>query len=287
MILSGLADEAGDMIAEQIRAHKELGWRGIELRTVEGQNVAGALPDEAFEAVVNAVEDAGLEVTGFGSAIGNWSRPITGDFQADIDELRTAAPRMRRLGTRYIRTMSWVGTDVSQRQWRDETIRRYRELTRIAEGEGIILGHENCTGWAGLGPAQSRELIETIGSDHLVVLFDTGNTISHGLEPWAFYEGVRDLIGYVHIKDCRRNPRGGGSSDYSYPGEGDAEVARILTDLFASGYDGVISIEPHIAKVIHDDSSEPDRERMFDSYLKYAREVEQMVERARREAVPA
>ena len=283
--LSGIADEAGVAVADQIRAHGALGWRAIELRTVGDRNVAGDLPDADFERVAEAIEAAGLTVTAFASAIGNWSRSITGDFQQDIDELRTAAGRMRRLGVRYIRTMSWVGEGVDEACWRDTAIGRYRELARIAQGEGVVLAHENCTGWGGLGPQQTRALIEAVGSDHLVTLFDIGNTISHGHDPWAFYQGVRDLIGYVHVKDCRWAADCGRSQDYVYPGEGDAMVLPILKDLLAGGYHGVISIEPHVARVIHVAGATPDAGQMYDAYLRYARAFEALIAQAQREVV--
>lgn len=282
LTLSGLADEAGRGIDAQIEAHRELGWNAIELRLVDGRNVAGELPDDAFEEVATKVEAAGLEVTGFGSAIGNWSRPIDGDFARDVHDLEVAIPRMRRLGTRYIRTMSWVGNGVDDARWRDETIRRYRELARLAEAGGVVLGHENCTGWAGQSARHQRELIEAVGSDHLGVLFDTGNTISHGYEPWPYYTGVKDLIRYVHVKDCRRNPRGGGSSDYAYPGEGDALVRPILEDLLTGGYTGTIAIEPHVASIIHEGGDDVPEAEKYASYLRYGRTFERMVREAAR-----
>lgn len=276
--LSGIADEAGRGIDAQIAAHRELGWDAIELRLIDGLNVAGALPDDAFEEVADAVERAELHVTGFASAIGNWSRPIGDDFARDVEDLRTSIPRMQRLGTDYIRTMSWVGEGVDDATWRDETVRRYRELARIAEDGGIYLAHENCTGWAGQSARHMRELIEAVDSEHLVVLFDIGNTISHGYEPWPFYTGVKDLIRYLHVKDCRRNPRGGGSSDYAYPGEGDAMVRPILADLLGSGYQGTIAIEPHVASIVHEGGDGAPESEKYASYLRYARMFEAIVD---------
>ncbi len=270
IIVSGIADEAGQDIETQIRAHKTLGWQAIELRLVGGKNVAGALSDDAFDAVAAAIDAAGLQVTCFASAIGNWSRHIQDDFAQDVDELKTAIPRMHRLGTTFIRTMSWVGKGVPEAEWRDEGIRRYKELTRIAEDGGVTLAHENCTGWAGLCSANMRRLIETVDSRHLAVLFDIGNTVGEGYEHWPFYEGVKDLIRYVHIKDCKKNPQGGLSEDYTYPGQGDAMVRETLADLVANGYDGVVSIEPHVASVIHTGAENAlSEEQKFDSYIRY------------------
>ena len=277
MILSGIADEAGTTIERQIQAHEELGWQAMELRIVGGKNVSAELSDEEFDSVASKVEDSGLKVTCFASAVGNWSRRITDDFAIDLNELKTAIPRMQRLGTKFIRTMSWVGADVGQARWRSETIRRYRELVKIAEDGGVWLAHENCTGWAGLSAENMQELIETIDSDHLVVLFDIGNIVSHGYEPWSFYSGLKDLIRYVHIKDCRRNPAGGRSQDYAYVGQGDAMVREILEDLFSRGYDGVISIEPHVSSIVHNRDIQPSAKEMFDSYVRYGRMTVELI----------
>lgn len=276
--LAGIADEAGRRIEDQIAAHRELGWESIELRLVDGKNVAGDLSDEAFEHVAEKLGEAGLRVTGFGSAIGNWSRNIRDDFSRDVSDLKTAIPRMQRLGAKFIRTMSWLGDGVPESEWRAEAIRRYRELARLAGDGGVFLAHENCTGWGGLSGRHMRELIEEVGHPHAVVLFDIGNTVSHGYEPWEFYTGVKDLIRYVHIKDCRRNPQGGSSSDYAYPGEGDARVADILTDLLASGYRGTLSIEPHVASIVHLGESKADPAEIFTSYIRYGRRTQELVD---------
>lgn len=280
-ITTGIADEAASGIAEQIRAHQLLGWSTLELRTVHGRNVAGALSDVEFDAVCDQLGAASLQVTAFASAIGNWSRPIDGDFSQDVADLKIAAKRMQRLGTKFIRTMSWLPGSQDDAAWKTETIRRYRELARIAEDHDIYLAHENCTGWAGQSAAHMRALIEAVSSEHLVLLFDIGNTISHGYEPWEFYRGIKDLIRYVHVKDCRRAANGGRSDRYTLPGEGDALVREILRDLLQSGYDGVISIEPHIARIIHETENAPDPAQMFHSYLDYARRFSEIVAQAR------
>ena len=284
MILSGIADEAADGIDAQIRAHQELGWSAIELRLVDGKNVAGILPDNDFDRVADRLAEAGLQVTALASAIGNWSRNIADDFEQDVTDLKRSVPRMHKLGTKFIRTMSWVGEGASDDEWRQEVIRRYRELARIAEDGDILLAHENCTGWAGQSPKHMRTLIDEVGSDHIIVLYDTGNPISHGQDAWSFYEGLRDVIRYIHIKDGHKTPGGGPSDNYAYPGEGDALVHDVLTDQFKLGYDGVISIEPHIAKIVHDASKEPDPQQMYESYVRYGRMCVDIVNKAKEAA---
>lgn len=279
MVFSGIADEAGSDIASQIKAHKELGWNAIELRLVNGKNVAGALSDSEFDKVRAAVEESGLQVTGFASAIGNWSRNIRDDFSVDLEELKTAAMRMRQLGTKCIRTMSWVGDGVDESEWRDEAIRRCRELAKIAEDHEIILMHENCTGWGGLSARHMVELKEAVDSPGFKLLYDIGNTISHGYDPQKFFQTIRGQFDYIHIKDARKNPAGGRSQDYVYCGEGDARLREILSVILNEDrYDGVISIEPHVSAIAHDSSVTPSAEDMFNSYLNYGRMAVELVD---------
>ena len=278
--VSGIADEAADDIHGQIAAHLELGWRHIELRLISGKSASTPLlSDEDFEAAVQAIEKAGLQVTAFSSAIGNWSRPITGDFEKDLDDLRILAKRMKRVGTRFVRTMSWVRGDVSMEHWRDEGIRRYQIMARLAEEADILLLHENCEGWAGLSPENTCEFIERVNHPNVGVLYDIGNTAAYGQDSWAFYQKVRPLIRYVHIKDCRRNPAGGKSDSFTLPGEGDACMREILSDLIQNGYKAGISIEPHVASIIHlgDGAAQASPEVRRESYVRYGRALESLL----------
>lgn len=283
-IFSGLADEAAPDIAGQIAVHRDLGWNAMELRLVNNLTVTAELGEGEFDQVVAQVESAGMAITGLASKIGNWGRAINGDFAVDVAELRRAIGRMRRLGTTCIRTMSWVGDSTAERAWRREVLRRYRELVKIAEDGGVVLLHENCSGWAGRSAANMVELVSEIDSPHLGLMFDIGNTISHGHEPWAFYQGMRQRIRYVHVKDARCAPDG--TVEYTYPGEGQAQLRRILADLLRTGYAGVLAIEPHVASVIHRGNHDGDPVLMRASYQRYARAFLAMVAEIRRSLSP-
>ena len=56
-------------------------------------------------------------------------------------------------------------TPWSDEKWRYEAVRRLRGLAKMAEGAGVTLVHENCSGWGGQGPEHTLQLIEEIGSD--------------------------------------------------------------------------------------------------------------------------
>ena len=63
----------------------------------------------------------------------------------------------------------------------------------------------------------------------------------------------------------------------------DPRSGRIVKDLLSSGYDGGISIEPHLAVVFHDKSVTATDEEMTATYVEYGRRMEAMVERIRGE----
>jgi sugar phosphate isomerase/epimerase len=281
MFFSGIADEASPKLDRQIEAHREIGWRHIELRNIEGKNLTD-LTDEAFERVAQKVEESGFQVSCFASQLANWSRPIDSDAAKDVAEMGRATKRMARLRTPFIRCMSYPNADPpwSDGDWRREAVRRLRVLAKMGEEAGVILVHENCSGWGGQGPRQTCDLLADVGSSSLKLVFDTGNPAQYGQDAWAYYEGVRDHVAYVHVKDYRR---GAGKKEAAvFPGEGDCSVRRIIADLLARGYDGGFSIEPHITSVIHRGQEAADPEEAYRTYVEYGRRLVALVQEVAR-----
>jgi sugar phosphate isomerase/epimerase len=277
--LSGLADEAADDIDGQISAHKALHWSCLELRLLHGRQFSSAaVSDDDFRCAVDKIESAGMHVSSYASAIGNWSRPIAGDFQIDLSDLRVLIPRMQRTRTRFVRTMGWVRGEASDESWRDECVRRYKEMAKMAADGGILLLHENCEGWGGLSGDHARQFIERVNHPNVRYLFDIGNTASYGQPTMPFYKEVLPFVEYVHIKDCRRNPAGGKSSAFTYAGEGDAHVREILIDLIRRGYKAGVSIEPHVASIVHlGEGTKASPQERFDSYIRYGQGLEKLL----------
>ena len=277
MFYTGISDEAGQAIDVQIKAHRELGWTHLELRLVDGENLT-AVSDEKFDEVYEKVTAADMGVSCFGSALANWARPITCDPQIDVDDLARAIPRMQKFGTQFIRVMSYPNdkdNPLSDSAWRDEAVKRIKVWARMAEDAGIILAHENCSGWGGQSAEHSNILLGEVDSPALKVVFDTGNPVTYGQDPWDYYQTVAKDIVYVHIKDAKKVD---GEDVYTYCGEGDGCVKEIVGDLLAKGYTGGLSIEPHLAAVIHTGESTDDVAELYNSYVEYGRRLMQVVE---------
>lgn len=280
MFFSGISDESGAGIDTQIKAHQELGWIHMELRAVDGVNFTQA-PDAVFDDVCGKLDAAGMQVSCFSSAIANWARPITIDPQVDLDDLKRAIPRMQRLGTPFIRVMSYPNDKdhpVPEKEWRAEAIRRMKIMAKMAEDGGITLVHENCSGWGGLSAENSNILLGEVNSSALRVVFDTGNPVTYGQDAWEYYRAVLPSIAYVHIKDAQRID---GVDHYCYCGEGDGYVREIVGDLLARGYDGGFSIEPHLAAIIHTGQTADSADQLYQSYTEYGHRLMRLVEEVR------
>jgi sugar phosphate isomerase/epimerase len=256
--LSGFADEAAKGLREQIAIHKRFDIHSLEIRNVDDVNI-GQMNDSQFEDVYRIIQEEQISICGFGSAIANWARPITTDFQIDLDELRRSIPRMRRLGTKIIRIMSYPNDGLDELSWQKEVIRRVKILAHIAEQEGVILGHENCEGWGAQSPEHLKSLVMEVDSPALKIIFDPGNPFSHDgttEDVWEFYRAAGPWICHFHIKDCYRNPQG--EVIHCYPGEGECDIRNIMIDVLKTGYDGYFSMEPHMAVQIHVSSEHPE-----------------------------
>ncbi len=290
MYWTGFADEAAHDIDGQIRATLELGWRHMEARTIHKINIHD-LPDPVFDAVCGKLQDAGISVNCFGSAIANWAKSILDPPDTSVAEAKRAIPRMKRLGTRMIRIMSFAVLKGRgpEDQMETERFRRLRELVRMFRDEGLEPVHENCMNYGGMGWVYTLRLLENVPGLRLV--FDTGNPVcSEDMtkpEPrprqssWEFYSHVKPYIAYVHIKDGIWDPETR-KTRFTYPGEGQGAVRRIVADLLSSGYDGGFSIEPHMEIVFHDASVTNREEAMFRTYVEYGRRMMAIVEEARR-----
>ena len=71
-------------------------------------------------------------------------------------------------------------------------------------------------------------------------------------------------------------------ADYTWPGEGDGRVRDILKDALGRGYDGAISIEPHMVTVFHDPAGggAADESAQRANYVEYGRRLEQLIAEA-------
>jgi sugar phosphate isomerase/epimerase len=297
MHLTGVGDEAGNTIDGQIQATRELGWKFIEMRGVEVSGFPKAnfhdLPDKAFAIAVEKLQAAGVQVYCFGSTIMNWAKTVQSPWDVTLGEVRRCIPRMTRLGTKFVRIMSFKPGEAE-----DKTpalvFDRVREVTRMFLDAGVTPVHENCMNYGGMSWRHTLELLENVPG--LKLVFDTANPVFNPdrskpkpwsqQDPWEFWTHVREHAAHIHIKDATWNP-GRNDADYNWPGEGQGRVRDILKDAFAHGYDAGISIEPHMVVVFHDAKSSASDEAMRANFVEYGRRLEKLIVEVRAKSSPA
>lgn len=287
MILMGIGDEAGSPLATQLEATRELGWRHIEMRGVEVPGFAKAnlhdIPDTAFDRVVAATEATGVTVHCFGATIMNWSKKLDDPFDVTLAEVRRCIPRMRRLGTKFVRIMSFKPGDDDARI-PAEVFRRVREVTDRFLDQGLQPVHENCMNHGGMGWPYTLDLLDKVPG--LKLVFDTANPVFAKdrskarpwpqQDSWEFWQNVRDHVVHIHVKDATWNPSKN-DADYRWPGEGQGCVREILRDAVQRGYAAGVSIEPHMVVVFHDAGSKADEAASRNNFIEYGRRLEALI----------
>ena len=275
---SGFADEAGKDIESQIRATKELGWSAIDLRFINGVN-ATDVEDAVFEDAAQKLSDSGISVPCFGSAVANGKDPlISADVEYCFAALERAVPRMKKLGTKHVRGMACVYHPELSRAENEKLIFPImRKIVSYCEKHEIVYLCENCGGYATSFYDSIPKLKNEIKSDSFAFVYDIGNTVGaknifddgsyEAQDPIKYYELIKEYIDYVHVKDQIMGADG--KPIRTYPGEGDAEVVKILTDLIGGGYDGNIAIEPHMGKG-------------YDGYIEYAKRTMSIIDNIRK-----
>jgi len=190
---------------------------------------------------------------------------------------------MQRLGTKFVRIMSFKPKDDDDRI-PQVVFDRVREVTTMLLDAGITPVHENCMNYGGMSWKHALELLDK--APGLKWVFDTGNPVFNSdrskpnpwprQDAWEFWEHVRDHVVHIHVKDATWDPAKN-DADYNWPGEGEGRVRDILQDALARGYDGGISIEPHMVVVFHDAGSKSNDDAMRANYIEYGRRLERLV----------
>jgi sugar phosphate isomerase/epimerase len=276
MYLTGFADEVSQDLDKQIAVTKELGWNAIEARSVWGANIHD-IGEMDFERICQTLNDSRIQINCFGSTIANWSKHINNPFDDTLAEVERAIPRMQALNTKLIRIMSYARCP-GKEQHKEERFKRLREICSRFIDAGITPVHENCMNFGGMSWCHSLQLIDNVPG--LKLVFDTGNPIisqdyskptGETQDPVEFLKNIREHVAYIHIKDARMEKSG---ETFLYPGDGDACIPQILQMLFASNYQGGISIEPHMASVFHDPNADKvPVEESYKIYLEYGRRL--------------
>ena len=115
-------------------------------------------------------------------------------------------------------------------------------MVELAARKNLVLLHENEKEIYGDLAPRCLELMEKFGGENLKATFDFANFVQCGQDTLEAWDMLKSHIAYVHVKDALFD--GGRVVPV---GQGDGNVKEILTRLDQEGFQGFLSLEPHLA----------------------------------------
>jgi sugar phosphate isomerase/epimerase len=239
-ILSGFADEISPELDDQLATLAAESISHLELRSVWSTNVAD-LSARQLASFRQALDDAGVAVSAIGSPIGKIG--LEAPLGPELERMRRVADIASELGTQIVRVFSFfVPPGVPPERHRRQVIDRLCALTQIAEDRGLILAHENEKEIYGDRPERCADLITAVGSPAFRATFDAANFVQCGVRPHTEGYGLlRPYLVYLQVKDALA-----ATGEVVPAGQGDGQVAQTLSALRDSGFEGYVSLEPHL-----------------------------------------
>lgn len=238
-LLSGFGDEIDPDPHVQCAVLQALGARHIEVRSAWGVNIVELSESQLAELKV-VLDDRGMAVSAIASPIGKVSVELP--IQHELDRLDRAIAAAVALGAKYIRIFSFYYQGAAE-DVRNAVLERMRALAARAERAGVVLLHENEKEIFGDTPDRVLDLIQSVDSPALRVAWDAANFVQVGVRPFSeAYEKLRPYLDYVQVKDALL-----ADGAVVPAGEGDGELAQTVRALRDSGYQGFVSLEPHLA----------------------------------------
>ena len=240
MRLAGFGDEIDPDPSVQVAVLQALGASAIDVRAAWGRNVV-TLADTELSSLRSLFEEKGIGVSCVASPVGKSELSL--DPEEETSRLERALHAASVLNAEYVRVFSFYVPAGAQKAARSDVLRRMEHFTRKAEKAGSVLVLENEKGIFGDVPSRIFDIVNTIESPALQVAWDPANFVQVGVAPMRdAYDLLRPYVRYVHIKDARFS-----DGSVTLPGQGDGDISATLAALHRSGYDGFVSLEPHLA----------------------------------------
>lgn len=231
---------------EKIIAYcKQYGFAGVELREGKDAIVSVTMKEEKLEEISRQFREADIEVTDIASGI-----CVKGSSEEEIQSallsLKGAAFLAHHLCAKGIRI--FLGNfarrydDYKETLSYDKIISFIKEVCDYVDQYGIEIWVETHNEFA-TGKCL-RKLLEDVNRDNCKIIWDILHPLEDGEEPEETLKCLGKHCVHVHIKDGIP-PQDPLQHDwrYTFIGDGDVPVKRIVELLFRQGYEGYFSLE--------------------------------------------
>lgn len=238
--ISGFADEIDEALDKQLTALQKLDMHYVEMRGVDGKGLVHCT-DEEIEEIQKKLAAADVCLSSVGSPIGKFY--IDDDFEAHFELFKRTVEIAKKMKAPYIRMFSfWFREGMNPDDYKDVVVERLTRMIDYAREQGVVLLHENEKDIFGDTVSRCKFLMEKLYCDNFKAVFDFANFVQCGEDTWNAYNELRPYIAYIHIKDALYS-----NGSVVPPGQGDGQLEKILGEMFKDGYNGFLSLEPHLS----------------------------------------
>ena len=258
MKLGIVSDEIARDFASALRVGVPLGLGRYEIRHL----AAGRAPmcgEAAMLEVERMAREEGVEITALSPGLFK-NTDDAAAFRREMDEVypravewahRWKLPGLIVFGFHKPGATEATAPEFSSAHPPGEVVEWLGEAGERARADGLTLMIEPepiC--WCDSGRATAR-LIARAGTAGLKINYDPGNVAwLENRDPLDEFEVVAPWIANVHIKDLRPLVRGAGFPEWVPAGEGMIDYAAHFRALRGIGYEGPVSLEPHMDSTV-------------------------------------
>jgi sugar phosphate isomerase/epimerase len=241
--LSAFADEVTDDFLEQVKYLAGEGVGHIEPRFINKKNIMDMTKSELDEAK-KMIQDHDLKVSAIGSPIGKVK--LDEPFEPHLDKFKHAVDLAVFFDTPYIRMFSYYAPEGKNiDDYREQVMERMAAKVKVLTDVDVTMVHENEAKIYGHSAEQCFDIVKTIDSPKLRLVYDPANfvwgeKIKDNVE--SCWPVMKPYVVHIHIKDWKLGAKDVGS----IPGEGDGQIKELLAELAAMEYKGCLTMEPHL-----------------------------------------
>ncbi len=237
--ISGFADEIAEDLKTQIEVIKKLGISHIEMRGVNGKPLVEHSLEEVKE-VKRQLDENQIKLSSIGSPIGKIL--ITEDFEEHFELYKKTVEIAKIMETPYIRMFSFfIPEGEEPEKYKSQVFERLQKFADYARDHQVVLLHENEKEIYGDNARRCLEIMQEFYGEHFKAVFDFANFVQCNQDTREAYQLLKPYISYIHIKDAKAE-----SGIVVPAGYGDGNVEEILKSLLEEGYEGFLSLEPHL-----------------------------------------
>jgi sugar phosphate isomerase/epimerase len=227
--LCAFADESSGKIDGQIDALLRNNIPYLEIRGVDGKNVAD-LTDEEATTVYEKLTKNGLAVWSIGSPLGKVD--ITVDFDEYIKKIERVCQIAKILKAENIRCFSFFKAYDDK----DKVLEYMQKMVDMGNKYGVRMCHENEKDIYGDTLERTVEILDKVNG--LSCVYDPANFIQVGEKSSDTLSTLHKRAYYFHIKDVIEQ-----TGELVPAGEGDGDINKLVADI---AYDKVLTLEPHL-----------------------------------------